>query len=249
MKSFILKCAAELGFCAAGVTTADAVCGIEHLNDAIEGGRIASMKWLARNPKARCDPKSLFADARSVICLAFPYGEKGFGPSNSDLQDSKRARFARGEDYHGFVLEGMEELWRRVKKRAPDARAKFCVDMSPILEKALAERAGLGWIGKHTILVNENLGSWFVLCEIMTDLGIEPDLPCSDMCGGCRACIDACPTGAIAAPRALDSRRCISYLTIEHKGDLPGEFCGLIAKGQYGCDICQEVCPYNRVVL
>jgi epoxyqueuosine reductase len=247
MKEVIKNVATELGFAAVGVTTAEPVAGLDSLRSAIGEGRIASMHWLARDPEARCDPASILPGARSVICLAFPYGEDGLRLSNVPLKSrrEKCARFARGADYHILVHQKLGLLWESIRKHHPGARARLCVDTSPILEKALAARAGLGWIGKHTILINRQLGSWFVLGEIITDLELEEDGQPQDLCGDCRACLDACPTKALIAPGVLDSRRCISYLTVEHKGSLPEEMRPLVAGGTYGCDICQEVCPYN----
>jgi epoxyqueuosine reductase len=246
MKDVIKNVAAKLGFAAVGITTAEPVAGLDSLQSAIGEGRIASMHWLARDPRARCDPATLLPGARSVICLAFPYGENGIRSSEKSHSDhTGRARFARGADYHALVRQKLGLLWEAILKHHPKARARLCVDTSPILEKALAARAGLGWIGKHTILINRRFGSWFVLGEIITDLELEADGQPEDLCGDCRACLDACPTKALIAPGVLDSRRCISYLTIEHKGSLPEEIRPLVAGGTYGCDICQEVCPYN----
>jgi len=245
MKSLISKTAVKLGFCAAGITSADPVDEVAHLEDAIDNGRTASMKWLARNPGMRCDPKSLFPDAKSVICLAVSYGEKGIAPLSHDA-DMRRARYARGADYHDAVLEKLRKLWEAVNHKAPGARARFCVDTSPVMEKALAARAGLGWIGRHTVLVNERFGSWLSLGEIITDLDIEADAPARDLCGDCRACLDACPGGALLSSRVLDSRRCISFWTTMSKEAPPEEIRRRIPEGAYGCDLCQEACPYNR---
>lgn len=244
MRGLIDRIAAEVGFSAVGVTTADPVEGLDRLREAIESDRLGSMRWLARNPELRCDPKSLLPGAKSVICCALSYGDGGIGNTN-ETGDFHCARFARGEDYHKVVVDKLEKIWGAIRCEAPNARAKICVDTSPILEKALAERAGLGWIGKHTILLNENLGSWFMLGEIITDLELKADEPSNNSCGECHACIDACPTGALCVPMKLDARRCISYLTLEHKGDIPGDICAYINTDTHGCDICQEACPYG----
>ena len=158
----------------------------------------------------------------------------------------RTARYARGEDYHVFMMGKLKDLVDEIHKRQPNAKAKLCVDTSPVLEKALAARAGIGWIGKNSILINEKFGSWFILGEIITDLEIEPDEPSVNRCGDCSACIDACPTTALIEPKVLDSRRCISYLTLEHRGPLPEEMKTFVSEGQYGCDVCQEVCPFNK---
>ncbi len=154
------------------------------------------------------------------------------------------ARFARGADYHTAVRDKLEAIAMELNKHVPEARTKCCVDTSPLLEKALAARAGIGWIGNHTLLINPSLGSWFVLGEIVTDVAIEPDAPIEGGCGDCRACLDACPTRALEGGR-LDARRCIAYLTIEHKGGMPSDVAAHIPEGAYGCDVCQEACPFN----
>jgi len=219
------------------------------LKGAIDAGRIAEMKWLAREPAARCDPRSPLPRAKSVICCALGYGDTGFTNHESRVASHEdRARFARGRDYHDAVREKLRELWESMENLIPGARAKICVDTSPILEKALAQRAGLGWIGKHTVLVSSILGSWFVLGEIITDMEIEPDAPHEDLCGECTRCLDACPTGAIVSPRTLDARRCISYLTIEAPRTGSANHGSRVTSHgySYGCDVCQEACPYNR---
>lgn len=279
MKALIREKGKALGFTRIGVTSAAPVDAEEHLRTAIADGRIAQMHWLARNPARRCDPTALLPGARSVICCALPYGEHGChseqgeespcscnaGDSSLTLRmTSQVARYARGADYHDVVRAKLEALRAAILERAPGTRAKLCVDTSPILEKALAQRAGIGWIGKHTVLVNETLGSWFVLGEILTDLELEPDAPAIDRCGTCRACLDACPTGALPEPRVLDARRCISYLTIEARphrliehqacdggqaprSSAPSDHVSRVTCHEaYGCDRCQEACPYNR---
>ncbi len=269
MKSTIISTAKTLGFALVGVTAAEPVDGVTHLQCAIEENRIGAMAWLARNPEARCDPRSLLTGAKSVICCALGYGEDGIEIKSSPLlckegmgevdragstppilplqrggEKDRRARFARGADYHLVVREKLEQLWDAIRQHAPDARAKLCVDSSPIMEKALAARAGLGWIGGHTLLLNRELGSWFVLGEIITDIEIESDAPVDNQCGDCRACIDACPTKALLAPRMLDARRCISYLTIERGCE--SRVTSHESRYSYGCDLCQEACPHNR---
>jgi epoxyqueuosine reductase len=247
MKDLIKSKAMELGFSAVGITSADPIDAERYLKGAIEEERIAGMGWLARNPEARCDPRSLLPGARSVVCCALAYGDEGL-PSHELRVTSHEsiARFARGADYHVVVKEKLEGLWKVIYERMPDARCRICVDTSPILEKALAARAGLGWIGKHTVLLNRELGSWFVLGEIITDIGIEPDSPASNMCGECRECIDACPTKAIMSPQELDARKCISYLTIEApRLASSSNESRVTSHDSYGCDLCQEACPYN----
>lgn len=269
-KSFIIEKALGAGFALAGITTAAPVAEMQHLQLAIADRRIGDMRWLERAPESRCDPRALLPGAKSVICCALAYGESGIEtecvpplckegvgevdragstppilPLQRGGEKDRRARFARGADYHKVVREKLTQLWGSIKEHAPDACAKLCVDTSPILEKALAARAGLGWIGKHTILLNRDIGSWFMLGEIITDLELEPDASGKEFCGKCRACIDACPTKALVEAHELDANRCISYLTLESKGEVPEELKRFVPEGADGCDICQEACPYN----
>lgn len=226
MKEPIQRAASELEFCAAGVTSAFPVTEFEHLSQWLSKGYFGSMTWMRRDPKGRCEPASLLPGAKSVICVAFEY------------------RFARGQDYHELVHKKLSALWDVIKEQ--NSKAKFCVDTSPILEKPIAVRAGLGWQGKHSIVIHPDIGSYFVLGEIITDLEIEPEEPMPNRCGNCKKCIEACPTGAIVEPYVLDANRCLSYLTIEHKGQPSHDLTKYIKPGQYGCDICQQVCPFNN---
>jgi epoxyqueuosine reductase len=249
MKDSIKKIGLRVGFARVGITTAEPLDDLGNVEASISSGHNALMRWLARAPERRVDPSSLLTGAKSVICCALAYGDCGLGKSCEGV-DLERARFARGGDYHEIVRAKLKEFWGEIKKEHPDARAKLCVDTSPILEKALAARSGIGWIGKHTILINEELGSWFVLGEIVTDIEIEPDMPAENKCGDCSACMDGCPTSAIISPNVLDARRCISYLTIEAprtSAEVPSHDLPTTDHGfSYGCDICQEVCPYNK---
>jgi len=246
MKDKIREKGKSLGFCMVGFTTSEPLDESEHLNDYISSGRMAGMRWMARTPERRCDPCALFPKAKSIICVALPYGNGGLPWGASRIGDLRMAKFARGEEYHYVMRSKLFELWQFISREYFNASCKICVDTSPILEKALAERAGIGWIGKHTILVNEKLGSWFVLGEIFTDIEFPPDGAAKNLCGECRACVDACPTEAIIEPQILDARKCLSYLTIEHKGEIPKEFRPFTKKYIYGCDACQDACPYNR---
>jgi epoxyqueuosine reductase len=222
---------------------------IDRLVSWLKENNQGSMAWLKREPKARCSPQSLLPEAKSVISLAFAYGEAGLNGNETPASfNQDLARFARGKEYHKFVRKKLREFCKLLSKAYPQAKFKICVDTSPILEKALAARSGLGWIGKNTLLINKECGSYFVLGEIITDLefDFDPDAKIKDGCGTCRKCIEACPTKALSEPYMLDARRCLSYLTIESKDPLPTEFTNLIKPDQYGCDICQEVCPYNK---
>jgi epoxyqueuosine reductase len=250
MKSLIQQTAHDLGFAVCRITTAEPVSS-ELLTSWIDQGRHGHMRYMARNPERRCDPKSLLPGAKSVICCALAYGERGVIPTeragrpppsfggHSGMTKELVARFARGADYHVVVREKLGELAEVIKARAPEAKTKCCVDTSPILEKVLAARAGVGWIGRHTLLVNPDLGSWFVLGEIIADIELEPDGPVGNMCDACTKCIDKCPTNALN-DTSLDARKCLSYLTIECREEH--------GQSSYGCDVCQEVCPYNNTV-
>jgi epoxyqueuosine reductase len=232
-----------------GVGPATELSEIDRLTSWLKENNQGNMTWLKREPKARCNPQSLLPEAKSVISLAFVYGKAGLNGSDKALPFNQAlARFARGKEYHKFVRKKLREFCKLLSKDYPQTKFKTCVDTSPILEKALAARSGLGWIGKNTLLINEKYGSYFVLGEIITDLELDIDTAehIKNGCGSCRKCIEACPTGALTEPYILDAKRCLSYLTIESKDPLPSEFANLIKTGQYGCDICQEVCPYNE---
>jgi len=244
MKDLIRKRALDLGFAICRVTTAEPVSS-ELLIQWIDQDRHGHMRYMARDPQRRCDPRTLLPEAKSVICCALVYGDEGIVSNPFFASHESRvtnhgsvARFARGADYHVVVREKLGELVAAIKENAPGAKTKCCVDTSPILEKVIAARAGVGWIGKHTLLVNPDLGSWFVLGEIITNIELEPDGPIKNMCDACTKCIDGCPTNALTGA-SLDARKCISYLTIECRDDRNDS--------AYGCDMCQEACPYNVV--
>ncbi len=201
---------------------------------------------MAANPKRRGDPRTLWPDVRSVVMLGINYG-----PDEDPLAILKdRARggisvYARGDDYHEVIKTRLKALGRWLIEQA-GGDVKVFVDTAAVMEKPLAEAAGVGWQGKHTNLVSRELGSWLFLAAIFTTLDLPPDLPERDHCGTCRSCLDACPTHAFPAPYQLDARRCISYLTIEHKGPIPRELRSLMGNRIYGCDDCLAVCPWNK---
>ncbi len=207
----------------------------------LDAGYDGDMAYLRRGAEKRADSRRPVPRTVSAIVVALDYGGKA--------PDGPVARYARGDDYHDLMTERLNELHRLVAREAGRAVAgKAYVDTGPILERDLARKAGLGWFGKNTNLINPKLGSFFFLGELLIDLELAQDAPFdSEHCGSCRACLDACPTQAFVEPGVLDSNRCISYLTIESKGEIPREFRGAIAEGGhlYGCDVCQEVCPWN----
>jgi epoxyqueuosine reductase len=230
--------AAELGLGLCGITGADPVKHAEFYRQWTADGKAGEMQWLAREPERRADPRVVLGGARSIIVAGLNYWQpqpKGRG---------RIARYALGEDYHHVLLEKLETLAAEIV--AAGAGAKVYVDTGPVLEKPLAERAGIGWQGKSTMLIHPKLGPWLLLGEILTTLDLEPDAPQRDHCGTCTECITACPTGAITAPYQLDARRCIAYLTIELKGSIPEELRPLVGDRVYGCDECLDVCPWNR---
>jgi epoxyqueuosine reductase len=216
--------------------------------DWLSRGHHAQMGYLARPDavRRRTDPRHVMAETRSIIAVGMNYYPGGFPPANRRV--GRVSRYAWGADYHGVIRGRLQRLaeWidgalgQRLTYRAH-------VDTGPLLEREIAQRAGLGWIGKNTNLIHPRVGSYFFLGELLLDVELAPDAPLTDdRCGSCTACLDACPTGALEAPRVLDARRCISYLTVEHRGAVPQAIRPLIADWIFGCDICQEVCPWNR---
>jgi epoxyqueuosine reductase len=201
-------------------------------------GKAGEMSWMGRDPDRRADPRAVVPGARSIIVAGLNYWQP------EPKRRGRIARYALGGDYHPILLEKLAELAAGLEKSG--ARATVYTDTGPVLEKPLAQRAGVGWQGKSTMLIHPRLGPWLLLGEIITTLELEPDASQRDHCGSCSRCITACPTGAITAPYQLDARRCIAYLTIELKGSIPVELRPLIGDRIYGCDECLEVCPWNR---
>jgi epoxyqueuosine reductase len=206
-------------------------------------GYHGEMAWLASNAERRGNPQALWHDARTVIVLGVNYGPTDH--ENIDFVAGNISVYARGRDYHDTVKKRLKSLARWIGERWP-GELKVFVDTAPVMEKPLAQHAGIGWQGKHTNLVSREFGSWLFLGEIYLSLGLEPDVAEEDHCGTCRACLDACPTNAFPAPYRLDARRCISYLTIEHKGMIAPELRPLIGNRIYGCDDCLAACPWNK---
>jgi len=206
----------------------------------IAEGKQGDMAWMARNMERRTDPRNVVPGARSVVVLAMNY----FQGEPSTQTHYRIARYAWNDDYHDMIEAKLWELDALLKTLGGTQR--HYVDTGPVLERDFAGESGLGWNGKSTMQLSRELGTWFFLATIITTLELEPDKPQRDMCGKCTRCIDACPTNAITAPHRLDARRCVSYLTIEHKGSIPLEFRPLIGDRIYGCDDCLTACPWNR---
>ena len=210
----------------------------------IEHGKHGEMAWLERNPHRRCDPREVLPGCRTVICLALNYFA-GNNPFPENHPGGYRiARYAWNNDYHDLIEKKLRELDQKLQTLG--GTQKFYVDTGPVLERDFASDAGLGWNGKSTMQIHRRLGTWFFLADILTTLDLTPDAPIRDHCGSCTRCMTACPTQAITAPRQLDARRCVSYLTIEHKGPIPHEFRRAIGNRIYGCDDCLQACPWNR---
>ena len=260
MKEAIRRRARELGFDDCRVTTAERVDTAQELERWLGQGLHGEMAYLARNASKRQDPQRVLAGAKSVVTFAVSYAEGKSQVQSPKFKvqspDATRdamsnegivARYARYRDYHKVIGERLKELTRFVNELGGEGtRSLWYVDTGPVLERDLAQRAGLGFVGKHTNLISRQLGNWIFLAEILTTLELEPDAPEKNRCGSCTRCIQACPTNAIRAPFQLDARRCISYLTIELKGPIPVELRPAIGNRIYGCDDCLAVCPWNR---
>jgi len=239
--------ARALGFDSVGVTDPDAIAdAAKHFREFLEAGAHGDMDWLAARPERRSDPRGLWPEVRSVIMLGVNYG-----PDENPLTIlESRSRgaisvYAQGDDYHDLIKKRLKTLARWLVA-ASGCEVKVFVDTAAVMEKPLAQAAGLGWQGKHTNLVSREFGSWLFLGAIFTTLDLPRDGADADHCGSCRACLDICPTAAFPAPYKLDARRCISYLTIENKGAIPHEFRKAIGNRIYGCDDCLAVCPWNK---
>ncbi len=243
ISSAVKQKARELGFLACGVAKADFLREeAPRLEKWLQEGGMGNMDYMTRYFDERLDPRRLVPGAKSVISLAYNYFTE---PGQLDPDAPKLSTYAYGRDYHKVVKQRLAPLLAFITTTYGEVTMRAFVDSAPVLEKAWAQRAVLGWVGKHTDVTRQGQGSFFFLCEVIVDLELAPDPPATDHCGTCRRCIDACPTEAIT-PYGVDGSRCISYLTIELKEAIPTEFKGRMENWVFGCDICQQVCPWNR---
>ena len=244
LKQFIQETAQNLGFSKIGIAPAKSdPLSKKQLTTWLDNNYHATMDWMVKRSEERGNINNYFPKAKSVISLALNY----FTGTASNLEDvGKVSNYAWGNDYHELMKPKLIQLLDLIKSIQPNVNGVTCVDTSPIMEKSWAQKAGLGWVGKHTNLITQDFGSWVFLGEVLLDIELEYDNPFTeDLCGTCTACLDACPTNAFPEPYVLDSSKCISYLTIEHRGDLPTAKEDKLSGWIYGCDICQEVCPWN----
>ncbi len=249
LKAAIREWALELGFQHIGVSDVDLERAESRLQEWLRAGCHGDMLYMERHGTKRSRPQELVPGTVRIITVRMDYLPESQGTAISLLDHGRKAyisRYALGRDYHKVLRGRLRALARRIEDRVGSFGFRVFVDSAPVLEKAIAEQAGLGWIGKHTNLIDRDAGSWFFLGELYTDLPLPVDAGEESHCGSCRSCIDVCPTGAITAPYKLDARRCISYLTIELKGSIPQEFRKAIGNRVYGCDDCQLFCPWNK---
>lgn len=239
-KSNIQFIAKALGFADCRIAAVKRATHADRYLDWVEQGCAGDMAWLERNKDRRVHPGEVLEGAKSVVTLALNY----YPGDQDSADDYKIARYAWNNDYHDIIEEKLRDLDIALSEMGGTQR--YYVDTGPVLERDFANDAGLGWNGKSTVQIHKKFGTWFFLCELITTLELEADQPFGDHCGKCTRCIDHCPTNAITGPREMDARRCISYLTIEHAGSIPKELRPLMGDRIYGCDVCLEVCPWNR---
>ena len=243
-RDIVKEIALDLGFSYCGISKADFLAEeVDHLETWLKRGYQGKMSYLERHFDKRLDPRKLVAGAQSVISLLYNYAPQ---KDETDQTPYKIARYAYGKDYHFVIKDKLAEFMNRMKAGIGKIEGRAFVDSAPVHERAWASKSGLGWVGKNTLLINKDSGSYFFLAELIIDLKLEADGPIKDYCGTCTRCIDACPTDAISEPYVVDGSRCISYLTIELKDEIPKEFSDKMEGWAFGCDICQQVCPWNR---
>jgi epoxyqueuosine reductase len=249
IRAQLQELAQQLGFDGLGVAQLDLEDDERHLLRWLDEGFHGDMHYMARHGRMRSHPESLAPGSVRAICVRMNYLPREAAAAEAVLADPRRAyvsRYALGRDYHKVLRGRLKALAQQLLERIGPFGYRVCVDSAPVLEKALARNAGLGWIGKHTNLLSREAGSWFFLGEILTDLPLPADSAPGSHCGTCTACLDVCPTQAILGPHRLDARRCVSYLTIEHHGAIPPQLRRAMGNRIYGCDDCQLVCPWNK---
>jgi epoxyqueuosine reductase len=243
-KAQLVSFAGDIGFDSCRVVACTVPTHANNFREWLRDGAHGEMNYMQRGEEKRCDPGKILPGARSIVTLALNYFPGCSAPGTTGKRTGRIARYAWGDDYHDLIsakLDKIDELLRGI-----GGQQKCYVDTGPVLERDHAAQSGIGWHGKSTMVINQRLGTWFFLAEILTTLDLPPDDPIPDRCGTCDRCITACPTGAITAPHRLDARRCISYLTIELKTAIPVEFRPLLGDRIFGCDDCLEACPWNR---
>lgn len=239
----VKQLAREQGFDICGISKAEFLDEeARYLENWLNDGKNGKMGWLANYFDKRTDPRLLVPGAKSVITVVLNY----FPEKELDNKDYKIAKFAYGIDYHFVIKDKLKEMMKGIREKIGDIDGRVFTDSAPVMDKAWARKSGVGWMGKHTIMINRQIGSFILLGEIISDLELIADNPIKDYCGTCTACIDACPTGAIIGPYQLDASKCIPYLNVELKENIPEEFKGKMEDWVFGCDICQDVCPWNR---
>jgi epoxyqueuosine reductase len=241
---FIKEVASEEGFDLVGIAEATWLdTESSHLKEWLERGYHGSMNWMVKNFDKRVDPRRILDGAKSVISL----GKNYYSPENHPEGAAKISRYAWGDDYHVVIGEMLKKYVSRLQRQFVANKFLFYCDTGAVMDKVWAQRAGTGWIGKHTNLINQEIGSWIFLAEVITDLECEYDIPAVDHCGDCRKCTDACPTEAIVDPYVLDANKCISFLTIENRDEkIPDGLASKLENWVFGCDVCQDVCPWNE---
>ena len=241
VSEWIKAYARALGFDLVGIAPAQSPPHAESFLHWLAQGYAGAMEYLQRTANLRVNPAELLPDARSAVVVGLNYA-----PAELPDTDYRIARYALGDDYHQVIRAKLETLLSAIRAVAPETQGRACVDSAPVLERDLAWLAGLGWYGKNTCLINTHRGSYFFLGVLLLTLELEYDAPAEGGCGTCRLCLDACPTGALTEPYTLDARKCISYLTIELRDSIPESYRAPMGEWLFGCDICQEVCPFNR---
>jgi len=241
--------ARQLGFDLCGIAPAGAFPELSFLREWIDRGYAGTMGYLPRTAERRADVRRVLPSARSVIMTGTVYNlDQPYSTERRDPAIGEVARYACSDDYHDVLKARLDALLAWMREQHPESfDARAYVDTGPVQERVYAQYAGLGWIGKNTCVINPDLGSWILLAEIVCSLPLEADQPALDQCGTCTLCLDACPTGAFVEPHVLDATRCISYLTIEYRGEMPQEYRAAVGNHVFGCDICQEVCPWNAM--